>query len=97
VWRSDTHMCPADVAIRLQPRAKRTEVVGERDGRVVVRVTAPPVDGRANKALCALIAERAGVAPGRVAVVWGHTGRDKVVRVKADVSARALRDALLGG
>ena len=51
----------ADVAIRLQPRAKREEVVGERAGAIVIRVTAPPVDGKANAALCAFIAKAAGV------------------------------------
>ena len=51
-----------DLAIRVQPRAKRTEVAGERDGAVVIRVSAPPVDGKANEAVCKLIAERLGVA-----------------------------------
>jgi uncharacterized protein (TIGR00251 family) len=84
------------VQIRLQPRARRDEVVGERAGAIVVRVTAPPVDGRANVALCALVAKRAGVAPSRVSVVRGHTGRDKVVRIE-DADADAVRRALLGG
>jgi hypothetical protein len=85
----------AEIAIRLQPRAHRDEVVGERAGAVVVRVTAPPVDGRANAALCALIARAAHVAPSRVRVVRGQTSRDKIVRVE-DVSAQTLRAALLG-
>jgi len=38
--------------VRLQPRARANEIVGERDDVIVVRVTAPPVDGRANEALC---------------------------------------------
>jgi uncharacterized protein (TIGR00251 family) len=84
----------AELRIRLQPRAKREEVVGERAGAIVVRVTAPPVDGRANQALCALVARRAGVAAGRVSVVRGHTGRDKVVRVEG-AAADVVRAALL--
>jgi len=79
----------------VQPRARRTEVVGERGDRIVVRVTAPPVDGRANDALCALVADRAGVPAGRVSVVRGHSSRDKTVRVEG-VDAEALRRALLG-
>jgi uncharacterized protein len=71
----------ADLTVRLQPRARRDEVVGERNGAIVIRVSAPPVDGRANAALCRLIAKVAGVAPSRVQVVRGHTSRDKVVRV----------------
>jgi uncharacterized protein len=71
----------ADLTVRLQPRARRDEVVGERNGALVIRVTAPPVDGRANAALCRLVAKVAGVAPSRVEIVRGHTSRDKVVRV----------------
>jgi uncharacterized protein len=83
----------ADIRVRLQPRARRDEIVGERAGSVVMRVTAPPVDGKANAALCALIARAAGVAPSRVQVVRGHTARDKLVRVEG-VDDAALRAAL---
>ena len=84
-----------DIAIRLQPRARRDEVVGERAGAIVIRVTAPPVDGKANAALCAFVARAAGVPQSRVSVVRGQTARDKVVRVEG-VDADALRSALLG-
>ena len=84
----------ADLAIRVQPRAKRTEVAGERGGAVVIRVSAPPVDGRANEAVCRLIAERAGVPRSAVTVVRGQTGRDKLVRVDG-LSADAVRESLL--
>jgi uncharacterized protein (TIGR00251 family) len=83
----------ADLAVRLQPRARRDEIVGERDGRIVIRVTAPPVDGKANKALCRLIAKRAGVPPSRVNVVKGHTAREKLIRVEG-VNDATLRAAL---
>jgi uncharacterized protein (TIGR00251 family) len=82
-----------ELAVRLQPRAPREEVVGERDGRLLVRVTAAPVDGRANRALCRLIARRLGIARGRVTVVSGQASRDKRVRVDG-VSAERLRRAL---
>ena len=59
----------------------RDEVVGERGGAIVIRVTAPPVDGKANAALCAFVARAAGVSASRVSVVRGQTSRDKVVRV----------------
>jgi uncharacterized protein len=83
----------ADLLVRLQPRARREEVVGERGGAVVIRVTAPPVDGKANAALCALVAKAAGVAPSRVSVVRGHAARDKLLRVEG-VEDAALRAAL---
>jgi uncharacterized protein len=83
-----------DLNIRVQPRAKRTEVAGERAGAILVRVNAPPVDGRANEAVCRLIAKRLGVASGAVRVVRGDTARDKVVRVDG-IDAVAARAALL--
>jgi uncharacterized protein (TIGR00251 family) len=84
------------IAVRLQPRASRDEIVGLRDGVLVVRVTAPPVDGRANGALCKLIARRAGVAASRVSVVRGERSRDKLVQVEG-VEAEALAAALAAG
>jgi uncharacterized protein len=67
--------------------------VGERDGAVLIRVKAPPVDGKANDALCRLIAKRAGVAPSRVRVTRGHTAREKTVEVEG-VETAQLRAAL---
>jgi uncharacterized protein (TIGR00251 family) len=62
-------------------------------GVLRARVSAPPVDGKANKALCRLIAKRVGVPPSRVSVVRGEKSRDKVVRVEG-VDAVALEKAL---
>lgn len=87
----------ADLRVRLQPRAKRDEVVGERGGAVVIRVAAPPVDGRANAALCELIAGLAGVAKGAVSVVHGESSRDKLVRVEGVGEAELRRALGLGG
>ena len=83
-----------DLAIRVQPRAKRNEVAGERAGAVVIRTTAPPVEGKANEAVCKLIAKRLGVPAGHVRITRGETGRDKHVRVEG-MDAEAVRVALL--
>jgi uncharacterized protein len=85
----------AELRVRLQPRARRDEIVGERDGAVVIRVTAPPLDGRANDALCRLVAKHAGVAPSRVSVVRGHRARDKVLQVDG-LEAEALHRKFSG-
>jgi uncharacterized protein len=66
--------------VRVQPGASRNEIVGKRDG-VIVRVTAPPADGKANKAACKLLADTCGIAPGSVEIVRGESRRDKVVRL----------------
>jgi uncharacterized protein (TIGR00251 family) len=71
----------ATLNVRLYPRAKRNEIGGERDGVLRVSVAAPPVDGKANAALCKLIAKRAGVGRAAVTIARGERARDKVVRV----------------
>jgi hypothetical protein len=77
-------------SVRVIARAHRDEVSHERDGRLVIRLTAPPVGGAANAALCRLIARRAGVPRSRVTIVRGHSSRDKLVRVEG-VTADELR------
>ena len=82
--------------VRVQPRARRDEIAGEREGRLLVRVTAPPVEGKANEAVRRLLAKRLGVAPGRVAVGRGRAGRDKLIEVEGiddDELVRRLRAA----
>jgi uncharacterized protein len=64
-----------------------------RGEQVVIRISAPPVDGKANAALEAFIAKRVGVAKSSVSVVRGHSSRDKVVRVEG-VGAERLRSVL---
>jgi uncharacterized protein len=81
------------VAVRVQPRSGRNQIVGERGGRLLVRIAAAPVEGQANRALCKLLAKAAGVARGRVDVVRGASTRDKLVRIEgigADELARVL-------
>lgn len=86
-------MTDARIMVRLQARANRDELVGFRDGVLLARVRAPPVDGRANRALCRLIARRAGVAMSRVTIVRGERSGNKLVRVDG-VDGSALDDAL---
>lgn len=86
-------MADARIEVRLRPRGSKDELIGTRDGVLRAKVTAPPVDGRANKALCKLIAKRVGVAPSRVSVVRGEKSREKVVRVEG-IDSVALREAL---
>jgi uncharacterized protein YggU (UPF0235/DUF167 family) len=85
----------ATLTIRLTPRASRERLVPAPGGGYAAHVTAPPVDGRANEALCRLVARLAGVPPSRVVVVRGHRGRRKVVRV-AGLDDAQLRARLAG-
>jgi hypothetical protein len=81
--------------VRVAPRAARETIVGVHDGALKVRLTAPPVEGAANRALCALLARRLRVAKSAVAVVAGERSRYKTVRVKgaAAESVQALCEA----
>jgi len=87
-------MDEARIEVRLRPRGHRDELIGVSDGVLQARVSAPPVDGRANAALCKLIAKAAGVAPSRVSVVRGEKARTKLVRVEG-LDEAALLEALL--
>jgi uncharacterized protein (TIGR00251 family) len=68
-------------AVRVQPRASRNVVEGIREGRLVVRVTAPPVDDAANEAVVLLLARALDVSRRAVQIVSGHTSRQKTVMV----------------
>ena len=83
----------ADLPVRVITRAARDEIAGERAGRVLVRVSAPPVEGKANEAVCRLIAKRAGLSRRQVSVLRGATSRDKLVRVHG-IDIADLRRAL---
>jgi uncharacterized protein (TIGR00251 family) len=72
----------AALAIRVTPRARRDELVEILpDQTVKVRLTAPPVDGEANEALIRFLAGVLDVAPSRVEIVAGFSGRDKLVTI----------------
>jgi uncharacterized protein len=84
------------IAVRVQPRASRDEIAGERAGVLVLRVKAPPVDGRANAAACRLVAKRVGVPPSHVKVVRGESARDKLLEIEGR-DEDALRRTLAPG
>ena len=88
-------MAHADIHVRVQPRASRQEIAGERAGALLIRVTAPPVGGAANDAVRKLIAKRTGVAKRSVEIVSGERGRDKLVRIQG-LSAADVKRRLAG-
>jgi uncharacterized protein len=82
-------------AARPPDAARADEIVGERDGAVLARVTAPPLECRAKEALRRLIARLAGVAVGRVEIVRAANSRQKLVRVEG-LASEHLRAARCG-
>ena len=79
--------------IRVIPRASRTVVAGERDGALLIRLAAPPVDGAANDALIAFLAKALDVPRRQVVLVHGDTARQKTVDVTG-VTEAAARERL---
>lgn len=77
--------------ILVQPRASRTRVVGEHDGRLKIQLAAPPVDGEANAALVEFLAGALRVRKAEVRIARGETGRRKTVHVGGVGAAAALQ------
>jgi uncharacterized protein len=81
-------------AVRVQPRASRDEIVGEHQDAMKIRLTAPPVDDRANEALRKLLASRLKVPLAAVRIASGERSRTKRVEIFG-VTAMMIR-ALAG-
>lgn len=69
-------------AVRIVPRASRSEIVGQYEGALRVRVAAPPVDGAANLELIRLLAKKFRVPQRSIEIISGVTSKDKVIRIK---------------
>ncbi|MFN0121895.1 MAG: DUF167 domain-containing protein [Blastocatellia bacterium] len=69
-------------AVRVQPRASRTEIAGEIDTALKIRLAAPPVDGAANRELIQFLASKLGVSKQQVEILTGVTGKNKIIRVR---------------
>jgi uncharacterized protein (TIGR00251 family) len=67
--------------IRVQPRASQNAIAGVVGEQLKIRLTAPPVDGKANRALLKFLAKCCGVPHGQVTLLCGETGRNKRVRI----------------
>jgi uncharacterized protein (TIGR00251 family) len=81
-------------SVHVIPRSRREEVIGLYGDALKVRVMAPPVDGRANTALCLFLAEKLGVSKDAVKVLSGHSSRHKRIRV-IGVTAKRVFESLV--
>lgn len=87
-----------DIQIKLQPGSSKNEIMGKQDGLWRVKVTAPPVEGKANKALIALLSKRLKIPKSDIEVVSGGSSRIKRIRIHGLSEADAERiDMYLGG
>ena len=67
--------------VRVVPRSSRSEIVGEHDGTLKVRLASPPVDGAANAELVKLLAKTFGVSRSDVEIVAGETSKRKRIKI----------------
>jgi uncharacterized protein (TIGR00251 family) len=81
--------------IRVVPRASKSEIVGEVNGSLKVRISAPPVDGAANEEVVKVLAKAFGVAKSNVSIISGETSKTKRIRVVGATSER-LRQLAVG-
>ena len=70
------------LAVHVQPNARRSEVIGPHGGALKIRIAAPAVDGKANTALLAFIADAFAVPRKQVTLVRGESSRHKIVEVR---------------
>jgi len=78
-WQDDDLL----LSVRVQPKASRDEIIGPHENALKIRITAPPVDGKANTHLIRFLAKTFGVPKSRVEIVSGETGRLKRLRIQA--------------
>jgi uncharacterized protein (TIGR00251 family) len=71
----------AEISVRVHPNAARNKVVGVTDGVWQVRVSAPPVKGKANQALITFLSGLLDVGKSRIDIIRGHTTRNKVIAI----------------
>jgi uncharacterized protein (TIGR00251 family) len=73
------------IKVYLQPKSSKNEMVGPyRDG-IKVKVTAPPIEGKANEALIRFLSKELGISPSSIEMIKGHHSREKTLRILSTV------------
>ncbi|MGQ9455749.1 MAG: DUF167 domain-containing protein [Armatimonadota bacterium] len=87
-------MSCATVKIRVIPRSSKNEIVGWRGNSLLVKVTAPPVEGAANEAVVRMLSDVLGLRKGDIRIVSGERSRDKVIEIKGFSGEQAVSKLL---
>jgi uncharacterized protein len=84
------------IDVRVQPKSAQNAIVGEHDGALKIKLNAPPVEGKANKALVQCLAKWLRCPKSALEIVSGQTSRSKriLVRIDADADLKERREAL---
>jgi len=86
----------ARISLHVYPNAPRNEIVGFSDGVLRVKVAAPPVKGQANRELVAFLSQILGVGKSSLAIIRGHTSRNKLIAVSGFSQEEVLKRLLPG-
>ena len=84
----------ATFRVRVQPGASKNEIVGVQQDALKVRISAPPVEGKANKALIQFLAKQLGVKRNQVEIISGHTTRIKTIHVIGEGTEKKLQNII---
>ncbi len=84
------------IDVRVQPKSAQNAIVGEHDGALKIKLNAPPVEGKANKALVQFLAKRLRCPKSSLEIISGQTSRSKrlLVRIATDAEFTARRETM---
>ncbi len=82
-----------EIRVHVQPRARRSEFAGIHNGAIKLKVTAPPIDDAANRAIIEFLSDRLGVAKSSLHIISGLRSRDKTLQISG-LSLRSFLDRL---
>ncbi|MFC1892128.1 DUF167 domain-containing protein [Thermodesulfobacteriota bacterium] len=72
----------SEISIKLLPRSSKNQIIIKANDVYRIKVTSPPIDGKANKALINILSKQLGIAKGNIEIISGRTSKNKRVRVK---------------
>ncbi len=78
------------IKVKVEPRSSRSEVIGMHGGSLKVKLTSPPVEGRANKELIEVLAKKYDLKKRDIEIVAGHSSKTKLVRLPSVPELRGL-------
>ncbi len=88
-----------ELPVIVLPRSSRNAVAGLQDNRLKLKISKPPVDGKANTACCRLLADIFNLPVSKITVVRGHTNRRKTIRlegISAEQAHKILKECVQG-
>jgi uncharacterized protein (TIGR00251 family) len=88
------HTSEARISLHVYPNAPRNQVVSFEGGVLAVKVAAPPAKGQANRELVAFLSQQLGVSKSRLAIIRGHTSRNKLISVSGLTKEEVIRRLL---